>query len=249
MGVNHVRLVMNQNCEVFVYGSPRGRPSGSSETCTKLKYGKEMQKQLKKIKKKMHLKSNTEILLALSVATDEMIRHVSMFPETWYFDVTENTNSEKRGLFLGVVQDSNTQTFIGNATIIPCGQRWVFQKIYQRFFLYLLGEINVSRIRLGLTDDDHAEYGPLDNAIATNPSFKKCRHMLCVFHGIVMMFQKSVHKKLPQKKKPGKGCSPLTKNGEFFGTYLLVFISSVYLHLVLANNEIFFSSFLRKSSV
>ena len=95
MGVNHVRLVMNQNCEVFVYGSPRGRPSGSSETCTKLKYGKEMQKQLKKIKKKMHLKSNTEILLALSVATDEMIRHVSMFPETWYFDVTENTNSEK----------------------------------------------------------------------------------------------------------------------------------------------------------
>ena len=36
-----------------------------------------------------------EILLALSVATDDMIRHVAMFPEVFYLDITANTNSLK----------------------------------------------------------------------------------------------------------------------------------------------------------
>ena len=46
------------------------------------------------------VKDETEILLAISVASDDMIRSVHMFPEEFYMDVTANTNKQKRDLFL-----------------------------------------------------------------------------------------------------------------------------------------------------
>ena len=69
-----------------------------------------------------------------------MARSVHMFPEVFYMDVTANTNRQKRDMFLLVVKDANGETFIGNATVIPSGQRWVFDKIYQSFFFNLYGE-------------------------------------------------------------------------------------------------------------
>ena len=54
-----------------------------------------------------------------------MNRPVNMFPEVFYLDVTANTNKQKRELFLMVVKDANGKAYIGNATIIPCGKRWV----------------------------------------------------------------------------------------------------------------------------
>lgn len=66
-----------------------------------------------------------------------------------------------------IVKDSNKQTFIGNATAIPSGKRWVYLMIYKHFFLTLYGEVTISRNQLALTDDDTAEWGPLDNVIST----------------------------------------------------------------------------------
>ena len=82
----------------------------------------------------MNCKNGTEIWLALSVATDEMARHVQMFLEVLYLDVTANTNKQKWDLFLMVVKDADGSTYIGNATVIPSGKRWVYVMIYRNFF-------------------------------------------------------------------------------------------------------------------
>ena len=43
----------------------------------------------------MIYKEGTKILLAVSVATDDMISHTIMFLEMFYLDVTANTNKQK----------------------------------------------------------------------------------------------------------------------------------------------------------
>ena len=86
----------------------------------------------------MACNSGTEILLALSIASDEMVRHVQMFPEVAYMDVTSKTNRQKRDVFLMVVKDASGETFIGNVTLIPSQKRWVFHMIYRDFLLFYM---------------------------------------------------------------------------------------------------------------
>lgn len=216
MGVSHVRLVMDAKNNINVFGVPKGRPSETTKQ--RLNVPHKMKKELQKIRNKLKFNKGTEILIAFSIASDEMIRHMCMFPEVLFMDVTANTNKQKRDLFLAVVKDDSGETFVSNATILPCGQSWMFLKIYKVFFLCLYGDITVSRIRLALTDDDKAEYGPLDNCIATMPEYSNAKHMLCIFHAIIMAFHKDVYKLLPhQRGKKGKQ-GKLTRKGENYGT-------------------------------
>ena len=87
----------------------------------------------------MPYKDDTQILLALAVASDEKMCTVHMFPELIFMDVTSRTNKQKRDLFLMVVKDGNGETYVGNVTVIPSQQRWVFMKIYKTFFSIFMG--------------------------------------------------------------------------------------------------------------
>ena len=109
MGVSHVSLCMKPNGDIFVYKN-RGRPT--TEEVVLFSFPKKMKKELKRMKKEMSFKDETEILLAISVASDDMIRSVHMFPEVFYMDVTANTKKQKRDLFLMVVKVANGETFI-----------------------------------------------------------------------------------------------------------------------------------------
>jgi len=214
MGISHVRLVMKPSGDLVV-ATHRGRPTKEEQRI--MKCPEEMQKELRELKQQLGFSDDTDILLALSVASDEMIRHVHMFPEVFFMDVTANTNRQKRDLFLLVVKDACGETFIGNATVIPSGKRWVFQKIYQIFFRELYGDVTIGRNRLSITDDDHCEYGPFENCVATLECYAKSRHMLCVFHAIVMTYNEQVHPKLPHKKRSKKQSRELTDDGNLFG--------------------------------
>ena len=150
------------------------------------------------MKNETKLKDGTEILLSLSVASDEMMRAVHMFLEVGYMDVTSNTNREDCNLHLLVVKDASGKMYIGCATVLPCQQRWVFKNIYMSLRV-LFGDITLSRMRLMLTDDDPAEHGPFDACTQTEDCFKLALHMLCVFHGLVMKFQERVYKLLPRR--------------------------------------------------
>ena len=51
-------------------------------------------KELNKLKKEMRYQDYTDILLAVPIGSDKMIRVFHMFPEVVYMDVTTNTNKE-----------------------------------------------------------------------------------------------------------------------------------------------------------
>ena len=87
----------------------------------------------------MSYKDGTEILLAHSVASDKMMHTVHIFLEVIFMGVTSGTNKQKRDLFLMVVKDGNGETFVGNVTVIPSQQRWVFMKIYKIFSSIFMG--------------------------------------------------------------------------------------------------------------
>ena len=126
LGVSHVALVIGKDGDFLIY-KDKGRPTGAEVHSTEMTGG--LRNELKKLKSEMSPKDGTEILLSLSVASDEMMRAVHMFPEVGYMDVTSNTNKEGRDLHLLVVKDANGETYIGCASVLPCQQRWVF-KIY-----------------------------------------------------------------------------------------------------------------------
>ena len=227
--VSHVALVMKANGDLLVYSRSPGRPT--KEETTKINCPASLRKELAKMKREMNFNNGTDILLALSIATDEMARHVHMFPEVFYMDVTHGTNRQKRELFLMVVKDASGEAFPGNATVVPCGKRWVFQKIYQSFFIHLYGVDTISRNRLALTDDDLSAHGPFDNCIKTMQCYRRSTHMLCVFHALVMAFYEQIYPKLPHQGTGKK--KKLTKRGGVYGTIVNIYVTSTmqYAHL------------------
>ena len=217
MDVSHVMITMSPNGELLKFNN-RGRPNAEKKTI--LSCPRKLKAELKKLKKEMSFNEGTEILLALSLATDDMARHFHMFPEVLFMDVTGKINRQNRDLFLAVVKDASGECCIGNATLIPSQQRWVFHHIYKICFLALYGEVTVSRIRLFLTDDDISEHSPLDSLILTDACFKLSKHMLCMFHAIVMGFAEYVYPYLNKSR----GKRKLTKKAEVYGKFCVLIV-------------------------
>ena len=82
-----------------------------------------LKKHLDRMMNEMNYKDGTEIILLISIASDEMMRMVHTNPEKFFFDVTARVNRQKRELFLMVVKATCGSTFIGNATFIPSGKK------------------------------------------------------------------------------------------------------------------------------
>lgn len=201
MEVTHVCLTMDKDGRLLVYKN-KGRPT--REETVVMNCSDAMRHELQKLKADMGYPGSTEVLLAVAIATDEMLRHVHMFPEVFFMDVTSGTNRQKRDLFVLVVRDSSGECYIGNITVIPSGQSWVFMKIYETFFFLLFGKRTISRNRLCLTDDDKAEILPLEKLMVTENHWKKSRHMLCVFHALVKAFHEKNYPLLPSVSSSGK---------------------------------------------
>ncbi len=87
-----------------------------------------------------------------------------------------------RDLSFMAIRTPGGKTFPENMTIVPSGQVWVFPEIYKHAFIYLYGEVTVSRCRLVLTDEDFSQYHPLENLIHTSTIFNDITVMLCIFH-------------------------------------------------------------------
>ena len=90
-----------------------------------------------------------------------------------------------------------------------------FHKTLSIFFYQLYGPTTLSRLRLALTDDDSACHGAFDAATKVMTCYANAKHMLCVFHAIVMKFHDTVYGKLPKKK----GGKVLTVRAALYGMY------------------------------
>lgn len=189
----------------------KGRPNKEQKRI--MNCSDDLRRELENLKREMAISDGAEVLIALSIASDKMIRHVNMFPEVFFMDVTANTNKQKRDLFVMVVKDASGECYPANLTVIPSGQLWVFLKIYQTFFLELYGSEVIGRNRLALTDDDPSEFGPLDTLIATSDVWSRSRHMLCIFHALVKAFHEQIFPLLPKTSGQSR---KLTKKGRVY---------------------------------
>ena len=117
--------------------SKKGRGRPNAEQTEQLFLHGELKQEIKQLRKDMSMQNGEEILLSITIADDGMQRHVHMFPEVMFMDVIANTNCQKRDLFLMVVKYASGECFIGNATLLPCGQLWIFTKLY-RYFLPII---------------------------------------------------------------------------------------------------------------
>ena len=231
MNASYIALVMDEQDNLLVY---KGKGRHTLEEANSIATDGDLRKQLAKVRRKLKLSQTCQVLLALSVATDNMIRAMHMNPEVQFLDVAANMNSLKREMFFAVVKGATGQTFIVNATVMPCGQGWIFLKIYETFFLYLYGKTAIERIQLVLTDDDPCSHGALANVKILDKCWEGVVHMLCVFHGLIMAFHKTVWPKLPHKRgnpfeltNKGKAyCTSLCFHSSYFLScfFLLIFL-------------------------
>ena len=155
--------------------------------------------EVEKLWKLLRLNDEAELLMMISIAIDKMIRFVTMHPEVWFMDVTHGTNRQRRDLFMLAIRTPTGETFPGNLTIIPSQKRWIFHCIYWYAFIHLYGVDTCSHNCLVLCDEDKSEYGPFENQIVTNNTFKDSLLMLCIFHALTQPFKKEVFPFLPKK--------------------------------------------------
>ncbi len=100
------------------------------------------------------------ILLAAAWTTREESRRFKMHPEVSSWDVTESTNAEHRGLFMGLNYDHNLKSNVHTSVFIPSNQRWIFDWVAKVAIAKLHGDKIVSRIQLNIFDQAPNEYGP-----------------------------------------------------------------------------------------
>ena len=116
-GISYVTLMMDKNDNLYAQKG-RGRPS--KQQSEQLFLHRELKDELKQLRKDMTIQNVQEVLHSITIADDDMIRHVHMFPEVMFMGVIANTNRQQRDLFLMVVKDTSGECFICNATLLPC---------------------------------------------------------------------------------------------------------------------------------
>jgi len=105
-------------------------------------------------------KSTGRILLAAAWTTKEESARFKRAPEAVTWDVTEGTNRECRGLFLGLNYGSDMVSNVHTSVFIPSNQRWVFQWIAKIAIRKLHGDKTIDRIQMHVFDQAPTEYGP-----------------------------------------------------------------------------------------
>ncbi|MGH3054865.1 MAG: hypothetical protein ACRDL7_07790 [Gaiellaceae bacterium] len=179
-------------------GRPKKLPVGASET------------DAKRIRKDLQILDSQTLLLAVAWATDEEIRLARMYPEVFFMDVTSQTNSEKRELFIVAGKDCNAGGFVAARIFLPSEKRWVFHWIFSHCLPVLLGEDVISNNRLCITDGDTDSYLPLHDAINEGGIWGNSTHALCEFHLLSIGWKRLVKQKLhsDDAKVQGKCCIP-----------------------------------------
>lgn len=82
------------------------------------------------------------------------VRYFELFPDLIGLDVTFNTNSEKRPMFILVGRTSNGHIIPLLNAFLPSEAKWVFLWLFKEAIPYLLGKSMLSKIRLLTSDED-----------------------------------------------------------------------------------------------
>lgn len=94
-----------------------------------------------------------------------MREKIERFPQLVTFDVTEKTNNQKRGLFIGTGLDGNGQIFPCLHVYMPNSQSSSYWWIYSHAIPILWGIDTIKNIQAIGTDGEFALYSPLQNQV------------------------------------------------------------------------------------
>ncbi len=65
----------------------RGRP-GKDQNCVRFPSSSDLDKKIQDLRNDFLLHNETKMMLLVSIAMNNMIRYVSMYPEVWFLDCT-----------------------------------------------------------------------------------------------------------------------------------------------------------------
>ena len=74
-----------------LYAYPRGRPGHNSRFGEKLPCPVDVDQQLCKLRLDYGISESKKMMVFISLATREMVRYMSMYPEVWFMDCTAGT--------------------------------------------------------------------------------------------------------------------------------------------------------------
>jgi len=121
-----------------------------------------------------------KILVAAAWAREDEVELFQKFPHVFMFDVTFNTNSEKRPLGVSLGIDGNMNSFSPFRVFMPSRCAWVYNWIFGHVMPNLLGEEVCNRIQIVLTDGEPQMYRAFDQNKRVH--YKSAIHQLCMYH-------------------------------------------------------------------
>ena len=71
-----------------LYAYPRGRPGRNSRIGEKLPCPVDVDQQLCKLRLDYGISESKKMMVFITLATKEMVRYMSMYPEVWFMDCT-----------------------------------------------------------------------------------------------------------------------------------------------------------------
>ena len=104
-----------------------------------------------------------KILLGVAWCREDERILFEKHPELLMFDVTHQTNEEKRPLGIAAAVDQNMEIFTPFRVFMPSQQQWVFDWIFRSCIPVLMGPHILERTQLVLTDGDKQMHGAFDN--------------------------------------------------------------------------------------
>ena len=149
--------------EGYYIKMPAGRPS--------LSIGDQQNMNISDIRKSMEINDGQDVLLGFAWVTGEELKTLAKFPEFLAIDVTEKTNKEKRGLFVGTGLDGQGKIFLGFHCFMPNAQQVSFNWVYKYALPALWSEELIAKIQVIVSDGEKAMYGPLQNLSETGSAW------------------------------------------------------------------------------
>jgi hypothetical protein len=111
------------------------------------------------------------------------------YPECLFVDTTHGTNNESRPLLQMVGRDSNGKAYTVLQIFMPNKTASFYRWVFLEALPLLLGESNLSKINLILSDGDSQEFNAIDKGIFKY--FKNAKRGRCAYHIVQKTWEKA----------------------------------------------------------
>ena len=181
MDIDYRILVHSKDHEITIR-NPKGRPRKDDSIANFIQ----------SIRKGLRVNEDSDVLLAIAWISGEEKELIRRFPEIISADVTEQTNKEKRPLYLFCGLDGNNHLFPAFHCLMPNSSSEIYQWVYESAFLELVGKETVLRNQAFFTDGESAMYESLEVLKGTSSPWISTSLFRCVYHIFFQVWNKTI---------------------------------------------------------